>query len=99
FTPAGAAAASLHACVPLFASAWSKWANAGRRGCGGRGMNVARKFTLALLTGILFVHAGAAYYRIQREQTAFEQDVARDAKVIGRMLGHAVESTWLNHGE
>ncbi len=62
-------------------------------------MNVARKFTLALLTGILFVHAGAAYYRIQREQTAFEQDVARDAKVIGRMLGHAVESTWLNHGE
>jgi two-component system NtrC family sensor kinase len=65
----------------------------------GRPMIVARKFTLALVAGILCVNAGAAVYQIHRERELFEADVARDSRVLGRALGHAVERTWLAHGE
>ncbi len=62
-------------------------------------MNVARKLTLALIGGIVIVHAGSAAYDVSRERAVFEQDFARDARVLGRGLGHAVEQAWITRGE
>ncbi|HET6585660.1 MAG TPA: HAMP domain-containing sensor histidine kinase [Nannocystaceae bacterium] len=62
-------------------------------------MNVARKLTLALVSGIVVVHAGSAACDVSRERAVFEQDFARDARVLGRGLGHAVEQAWITRGE
>ena len=62
-------------------------------------MKVARNFTLALIAGILMTLAASVVVRVKREQTLFEQDVARDSLVLGRALGHAVERTWQTRGE
>ena len=62
-------------------------------------MKVARNFTLALIAGILVTIAASVVVRVKREQTLFEQDVARDSLVLGRALGHAVERTWQTRGE
>lgn len=62
-------------------------------------MKVARKFTLAVIAAILVVLSTSVVVRVNREQTAFEQDVARDSRVLGRALGHAVERTWQTRGE
>jgi signal transduction histidine kinase len=62
-------------------------------------MNVARKLTLALIGGILVVHAGSAFFRVSRERAVFEQDFARDSRMLGRGLRHAVEQAWVTRGE
>jgi len=62
-------------------------------------MKVARKLTLALVVGILLVHAASLAIRIQREQSLFQEDIARDSRVLGRALGHAVEQVWATRGE
>jgi two-component system NtrC family sensor kinase len=62
-------------------------------------MRVAHKLTLTLIGGILLVHAGSAWVRVQREVGLFEHDAARDSKVLGRALRHAVEKTWSTSGE
>lgn len=62
-------------------------------------MRVAHKLTLTLIGGILLVHAGSAWLRVEREVELFEDDAARDSKVLGRALRHAVEKTWSTSGE
>lgn len=62
-------------------------------------MKIARKFTLALVAGILVVLAASMVLRVKREQALFELDIARDSLVLGRALGHAVERTWENRGQ
>jgi two-component system NtrC family sensor kinase len=62
-------------------------------------MRVSHKLTLTLIVGILLVHAGSAWVRVRREVELFQRDVARDSKVLGRALAHAVEKTWRTDGE
>jgi two-component system NtrC family sensor kinase len=62
-------------------------------------MRVSNKLTLTLIAGILLVHAGSAWTRVRREVELFHDDVARDSKVLGRALAHAVGKTWLTGGE
>jgi two-component system NtrC family sensor kinase len=62
-------------------------------------MKVSNKLTLTLIAGILLVHAGDAWVRIQRLVTLFESDTSRDSMVLGRALAHAVEKTWADGGE
>jgi signal transduction histidine kinase len=62
-------------------------------------MRVSNKLTLTLIAGILLVHAGDAWVRIQRLVTLFQRDTARDSMVLGRALAHAVEKTWATSGE
>ncbi|HWN69143.1 MAG TPA: HAMP domain-containing sensor histidine kinase [Haliangium sp.] len=62
-------------------------------------MKVSNKLTLTLIAGILLVHAGDAWVRIQRLVTLFQRDTARDSLVLGRALAHAVERTWTTGGE
>jgi signal transduction histidine kinase len=62
-------------------------------------MRVAHKLTLTLIGGILLVHAGSAWVRVEREVGLFEDDTSRDSKVLGRALRHAVEKTWTTSGE
>jgi two-component system NtrC family sensor kinase len=62
-------------------------------------MKVARKLTLALLLGILLVHAASLALRIQRERALFRDDIARDGMVLGRALGQAVQRGWKTKGQ
>lgn len=62
-------------------------------------MNVARKFTLALVLGILLVHIGSGIVRVRREMDLFQRDIARDSKVLGRALAHSLETVWTTNGE
>jgi two-component system NtrC family sensor kinase len=62
-------------------------------------MKVSNKLTVTLIAGILLVHAGDAWVRIQRLVALFERDTARDSLVLGRALAHAVEKTWATGGE
>jgi len=62
-------------------------------------MNVARKFTLALVVGILLVHTGSGMVRVRREMNLFHRDIARDSKVLGRALAHSIERVWATNGE
>lgn len=62
-------------------------------------MKVTRKFTLALIAGILLVHAASAAVGVHRELTLFHEDTARDSWVLGRALSHAVRLVWRAQGE
>jgi two-component system NtrC family sensor kinase len=62
-------------------------------------MRVSNKLTLTLITGILLVHMGDAWVRIERLVGLFDHDSARDSLVLGRALSHAVEKTWATGGE
>lgn len=62
-------------------------------------MRIARKFTLALVAGILLVFTASVVVQVNREQRLFKLDIARDARVLGRVLGQAVERTWETNGE
>lgn len=62
-------------------------------------MKIARKFTLALVVGILVVLTASVVVQVNRELRLFKIDIARDARVLGRALGHAVERAWETNGE
>lgn len=62
-------------------------------------MKVTRKFIIALIAGIVLVHAGSAALRVHREVALFHEDIARDSRVLGRALSHAVERAWRTEGE
>ncbi len=62
-------------------------------------MKVTRRFTLALIGGILVVHAASAAVLFVRERRVLESNLSRDARVFGRALGHAVEQAWTSGNE
>ena len=62
-------------------------------------MRVTRKLTLALIAGIVVVHAAAAVVRVAREVDLFNKDIARNSRVLGRALANAVERAWRSEGE
>lgn len=62
-------------------------------------MKLARKFTLALILGILIVHAVSGAVRVRREVQLFHEDMVRDAVVLGRALSHAIRHSWETGGE
>ncbi|MCR9165893.1 MAG: sensor histidine kinase [Nannocystaceae bacterium] len=61
-------------------------------------MKIAPKFTLAVVAGVIAVHAVAVAHRVDRESQLFERVAVNDATILGRALGHAVERTWTAHG-
>ena len=62
-------------------------------------MRVARKLTLAVIAGVVAVHAVSALVRIRRERNLFLDDVARDERTLGRTLAHAAVRAWQIGGE
>lgn len=62
-------------------------------------MKLAHKFTLALVVGILLVHAAGVVIRVQRETALFQDDIAQEGRLLGRALGYAVERAWQTQGE
>ncbi|MFH1132803.1 MAG: hypothetical protein V1754_15830, partial [Pseudomonadota bacterium] len=62
-------------------------------------MRVTLKFAFALILGIVLVHGLSVVVRINRERNLFWLDTSRDARVLGRVLGYAVQRAWKNGGE
>ena len=62
-------------------------------------MKLARKFTVALVIGILIVLGGNSTIRVKREIELFETDSTRDSRLLGRVLGGAVQRVWSTVGE
>ena len=47
-------------------------------------MRIAPRFTLALIAGVIAVHAVAIAYRVNRESELFERVAVSDATILGR---------------
>jgi signal transduction histidine kinase len=62
-------------------------------------MRLVHKLVLALVAGILIIHAVSALLRVRREVALFERDIARDEQVLGTAIAIAVERTWSESGE
>lgn len=61
-------------------------------------MSLTSKFLLGVVIGVVLVHAAAAMVQVRREAALFEADMSRDARVLGRALASAAESTWATAG-
>jgi len=62
-------------------------------------VKLALKLALALFLGVLFVLAGHAYVRVQREIKLFECDIRHDSHSYGRALAAAVAEVFLVEGK
>lgn len=62
-------------------------------------MKVAHKFSVFLVGGILLIHGASAAVWIVREIDQIHEDAARDEKVLGLSLSHAVAEIWRASGE
>jgi signal transduction histidine kinase len=62
-------------------------------------MKLVHKLVLALVAGILVIHAVSAIFRVRREVALLEGDIARDEQVLGLAMAIAVERTWSESGE
>lgn len=62
-------------------------------------MRLTRRFTFALIVGVLLIQAGFAGLRVWRERRLFELDGAREQKVLGRSLALAAEMLARSAGE
>jgi signal transduction histidine kinase len=62
-------------------------------------MRLARKLSLGLFIGVLFVVAVSAYLRLQREMSLFDTDMRRDQRLIGTTLAAALDEVWRAEGE
>ncbi|MBI5493794.1 MAG: HAMP domain-containing protein [Deltaproteobacteria bacterium] len=62
-------------------------------------MKLARKLTLTLLLGIWGVLGVHAFFEVAREETALEEDVIDDLRIIGRALKPALVRLWQREGQ
>jgi len=62
-------------------------------------VRITAKFLLVLIVTTAGVLGLSAWLRVQREVDLFEEDMRRDAAVVGETLARAVERTWLFEGE
>ena len=61
-------------------------------------MKLARKLILSMVIGLTVVLSVNAYYRVQRELAAFDEDMRRDHEVLAHVLGRAATSVWESSG-
>src|SRR5579859_7168625 len=61
-------------------------------------MRLVPKLTLAFVAGMSLILAGNAYFRVKRELAFFETDRILGHRLIGRVLGSAVETVWKSEG-
>src|SRR5215510_11409260 len=62
-------------------------------------MRITAKFLLVLLVTTAGVLGVSGWLRVRREVELFDDDMRRDAAMIGEALARAVERTWLFEGE
>ena len=62
-------------------------------------MRLTRKFSLALLPGILIVLAASAFLEMRRDVAAFNIDSRRDDLLIGRLFTSSIDEVWNNEGK
>src|SRR5690606_34388957 len=62
-------------------------------------MKLTRKFTFALICGVLVVQVGFAALRARREQRLFHVDIAREEKVLGHSLAISAQTVARTSGE
>ncbi|HWM87691.1 MAG TPA: ATP-binding protein [Kofleriaceae bacterium] len=62
-------------------------------------MRLTAKFLVLLLLASAVVLGASGWLRVQREVEQFDDDIRRDAEVIGEALAGAVEHSWSSRGE
>jgi len=61
-------------------------------------MKLARKLILSTIIGLVVVLSTNAYYRVQRELTAFDLEMRQNHEVLARVLERSVRELWSSQG-